>query len=460
MFDRESTPCVVCGDTNIDLAKTLYTRPYVQAVSSCSFRNLITAPTRTCDLTATHIDHIFTNKLTSALTAGTLTCDVSDHDATYVVFHENIYFANTVQYETNWTKYKPKRYLENLTRELNKTWKTHEGGTELSIDSMLSIISEAIRSQSAREFRVEKITKIKKKSWLTQSLLRCILKQHCMYREIKKNPLNRDLIDRHKKYKNALCKLLRTNKKSYHEHQLQQLKNKPKQAWQPLNHTLGRTKMNKTQPSTIMVDGKLTSSPQAKASGFNKFFSSVGKNLAEKIPSVPNDPSPLVNIPQNKLVSMFLNLPTLGEIITEIRRLNPNKQGNDQLQTRLIRDAAPAIAPFLLHVCKVSFRKGIFPDSMKSARVTPLYKTDNPTDPANYRPISVLPTFSKIFERLYHTRLAHFFESNNLLYKRQYGFRKNRSTAIALTNFYETLTRKTRQRQPGAGNLHRLEKSV
>eukprot|EP00732_Lithocolla_globosa_P004598 Lithocolla_globosa_v1_NODE_4333_length_1460_cov_23.298221.p1 type:complete len:157 gc:universal NODE_4333_length_1460_cov_23.298221:1169-699(-) len=105
---------------------------------------------------------------------------------------------------------------------------------------------------------------------------------------------------------------------------------------------------------------------------------------------------------KNKLVSMYLYLPTLTEILQEIRNLNPNKRGNDQLQTRLIRDAAPVIAPYLLHVCEVSFRKGVFPNSMKSARVTPLFKTDDPTDPANYRPISVLPTFSKIFERLPH----------------------------------------------------------
>eukprot|EP00732_Lithocolla_globosa_P000346 Lithocolla_globosa_v1_NODE_97_length_6435_cov_22.188927.p3 type:complete len:105 gc:universal NODE_97_length_6435_cov_22.188927:5927-5613(-) len=94
----------------------------------------------------------------------------------------------------------------------------------MSIDEMLSIVSEAIRTQSAREFRVARAS-------ITTA-------------------------------------------------------EKPKQAWQLLNHTLGRTKMNKTQPSTIMVDGKLTFSPDSKASGFNEFFSSVGKNLAEKIPSV------------------------------------------------------------------------------------------------------------------------------------------------------------------------------
>eukprot|EP00732_Lithocolla_globosa_P002639 Lithocolla_globosa_v1_NODE_1798_length_2330_cov_3.987692.p3 type:complete len:131 gc:universal NODE_1798_length_2330_cov_3.987692:433-825(+) len=121
---------------------------------------------------------------------------------------------------------------------------------------------------------------------------------------------------------------------------------------------------------------------------------------------------------------MLLTLPTEKELIKEIRRLDPNKRGNDQLQTPLLRDSANVIDPYLLYVIRVSFQKGVFPDSLKIARVTPLYKSDDPTDPANYRPISVLPTFSKIFERLYHSQLTTFFETNNLLYNRQYGFRK------------------------------------
>ena len=86
----------------------------------------------------------------------------------------------------------------------------------------------------------------------------------------------------------------------------------------------------------------------------------------------------------------------------------------------------------LLHIVNLSLKSGIFPEKMKIAKVLPLYKAGEKTDVNNYRPISLLPLFSKILERIMHSKLSQHFEKNNLFYGKQFGFRKNCSVDYGL----------------------------
>ena len=78
---------------------------------------------------------------------------------------------------------------------------------------------------------------------------------------------------------------------------------------------------------------------------------------------------------------------------------------------------------------------GIFPDRLKISKIIPIFKSDNASLVQNYRPISILPAISKIFERAVYNRIFQFLVDNDLLYKHQYGFRPGHSTSHALTNF-------------------------
>ena len=72
----------------------------------------------------------------------------------------------------------------------------------------------------------------------------------------------------------------------------------------------------------------------------------------------------------------------------------------------------------------MSLETGTFPEALKVAKVTPIYKKGPKTDPGNYRPISVFPIIGKVFEKVVNNRLVEFLELNNILSKDQYGFRK------------------------------------
>ena len=84
-------------------------------------------------------------------------------------------------------------------------------------------------------------------------------------------------------------------------------------------------------------------------------------------------------------------------------------------------------------------RSGVFPDDLKIAKVIPLYKSGDSSLFTNYRPISLLPAFSKVFERLIYNRLHSFFEKYNILFTSQYGFRKQSSTEHATLELIDSV---------------------
>ena len=79
----------------------------------------------------------------------------------------------------------------------------------------------------------------------------------------------------------------------------------------------------------------------------------------------------------------------------------------------------------------MSFAQGIFPDELKLARVVPIYKSGDKKEVSNYRPISVFSFYSKIFEKIIYEYVVEFMDKNEIVFKNQFGFRKNHSTQHA-----------------------------
>ena len=78
---------------------------------------------------------------------------------------------------------------------------------------------------------------------------------------------------------------------------------------------------------------------------------------------------------------------------------------------------------------------GVFPDRLKISKIIPIFKSDNASLGQNYQPISILPPFSKIFDRAVYNRIFQFLVDNDILFKHQFGFRPGHSTSHALINF-------------------------
>jgi hypothetical protein len=117
------------------------------------------------------------------------------------------------------------------------------------------------------------------------------------------------------------------------------------------------------------------------------------------------------------------------EIIRTTMQLKTKKsEGFDNISSKLFKDTIDAIALPLTHIINLSFTSGIVPQKMKIAKIIPIFKSGKHTLFNNYRPISLLPAFSKLMEKLVCNKLLHFLETRGILYKHQYGFRKHHST--------------------------------
>ena len=98
---------------------------------------------------------------------------------------------------------------------------------------------------------------------------------------------------------------------------------------------------------------------------------------------------------------------------------------------KLLKFLSPALLKPSTIVINKSLLTGIFPDKLKIAKVVPLHKKDDPSLTDNYRPISLLPSISKLFEKIVFIQLTEYLKQNKLLFEGQYGFRENHSTELA-----------------------------
>ena len=113
--------------------------------------------------------------------------------------------------------------------------------------------------------------------------------------------------------------------------------------------------------------------------------------------------------------------------------------GFDNIHIDVVKQSIDIISKPLTRIINLSLSSGIVPKQLKLARIIPLFKSGDQDLYANYRPVSVLPIFSKFLEKVVYKRLYNFLIKYNILFDNQYGFRKNHSTALALLHLYDTL---------------------
>ena len=132
---------------------------------------------------------------------------------------------------------------------------------------------------------------------------------------------------------------------------------------------------------------------------------------------------------------------SLDELQLAFRSLLPNKSpGIDDINVNILRNIYDIIEPILLYIFNLSISEGIFPDALKIAKVSPIFKSGDNCEVGNYRPISVLSCFSKILERIMYNRLYKHFLEQKLLYKKQFGFQKSHSTDHAIVQLVNEIS--------------------
>ena len=143
---------------------------------------------------------------------------------------------------------------------------------------------------------------------------------------------------------------------------------------------------------------------------------------------------------KSPIQSLYLRLTSYDEIYKLIKCININKAcGPDEISGYLIKITQSTIIPILVGLFNSCMSLGIFPDCFKTAEIIPLHKGGKKVIKTNYRPISLLPQFGKLFEKIISSRILSFINKHNLLMQNQYGFRKHYSTELAVMEVYNKL---------------------
>ena len=147
------------------------------------------------------------------------------------------------------------------------------------------------------------------------------------------------------------------------------------------------------------------------------------------------------------------------EILFLIGKLKNNSPGYDEIPAKVVKAVATLICEPLAFIFNNCISTGTVPIELKMAKVIPVFKGGNNLDVNNYRPISVLPVFSKILEKAIFNRLYNFFFYSNVFYDCQFGFLPGRSTTHTLIHLTNKITEVFEEKQFGCGTFLDLSKA-
>jgi len=173
------------------------------------------------------------------------------------------------------------------------------------------------------------------------------------------------------------------------------------------------------------------------ANAFNDHYGKVAQNLLKDMKKGNNPLSALEYFEK----SFYFKPTDKYEIFNIINNLDSKKAIDIyNFPISIIKQVSDLISPALSHIINSSIQKAIFPNELKLSKVVPLFKKGNKDEISNYRPISILPIFDKVFEKIMHIRLVTFFEKFSVLKQQQFGFQKNRSTSDATLRLVDNIS--------------------
>lgn len=424
---------IICGDFNMDLLNLENhsgTLNFLNSMNTLSLIPLITKPTRITNTSATLIDNLFVNG-SCQLMAGIIISDITDHFPIFYIrkgFHSRtIHQAQQIQYRI---------INENTLHNLSDMLSTIDFGyiQECNdIDEAVIMLFNSINEcyKVCCPIRVKTISpKDFRKPWITNEVKANVKRRQNYFILYRQNKISWDTYSR---FRNYVTSQIRTSKLNYFSRKFTEFKSSTKATWKMINNILKPRNMgNKEAIKKVIIDNVTYETKIDISNAFNSFFVNIGKNISSKLNSDFNYHKNYLK--GNYLHSFFFTPITSVDISELILSLKNKSSDLSVFPVKVLKRIKDHVAPILSEIINKSLLIGKFPDSLKIARVVPIHKAGDKTDPNNYRPISVLPLFSKIFEKVVYKQLYTYLERKQILCSEQYGFRSKKSTVQALLN--------------------------
>jgi hypothetical protein len=431
------------GDFNLDVLKYQncnLSKTYIDLLFSLGLLQVVTKPTRCKPNSATLIDHVCTSSQSQSISTYIIVSHISDHfpiivklsdvktaSAPKFIEYRDFSHANSINFTTAL-----------CALDWNDVLVSDNAQTAYNLfsDSFLNLFNLFFPIKKLKFNRnVHNIEKC-----MTPGLLVSRKNKIMLGKNFSKNP-NDVNSTCYKNYRNVYNRTVKAAKKLFYDSQFKLNQANIKKTWELMFEVIKKTKSKTNDISSILADNVSFSDPKMIAEKFNEFFTGVAQKIADKIPPA-SMPDNFFNTPPNQPIFDFESTPvTSSEIVDVIKELKVKKTLDcNGLSTLLLSKHALTLSTPLKHVISLSLNTGIVPVQLKIAKVIPIFKSGDKQQLDNYRPISLLNVFSKIYERVVYNRLVTFLNVNHLLSPYQFGFRKGHSTVHPLTLFMNNVS--------------------
>ena len=267
----------------------------------------------------------------------------------------------------------------------------------------------------------------------------------------------------------------RDSKKKWQIEQFEKNKQKSSDIWKNIRSLVNIKPSKSTSIKLSDERNNLISDSGMISNIFNDHFSTLGANVQKKIPTANGSYMDYLNkrgknekgeknkgkhIINPNGCSFFLTATGPDEISKIIDRLDSSKStGPFGIPIFLLKIFKEFFSIWLSELINLCFETGEFPTLIKLAKVTPIHKKESKLDHLNYRPISLLSVFSKIYEKCIYSRIYHYLVQNDLIYSKQFGFRASYSTNHAIISLTEYIRSKLDSGEYVCGVFVDLEKA-
>ena len=262
-----------------------------------------------------------------------------------------------------------------------------------------------------------------------------------------------------KLYRNCLQFLIELSKKSYCDDYFNKYSSDTKKMWSGIKQIITTKSKSLNHPLKISAQNKHeVTDPQQIANSFNEYFANIEQNLVTVI--LPTNNSPTDYLKNSPAHSFFLFPCTHNEIQLEIDKLTTGKTtGPYSFPAAIIKILKLVIAKPLETIFNFSFQSGVVPSKFKVARVIPVFKSGSKLLRSYYRPISLLPIFNILLEKLVYRRLTSFLEHTKVLSDCQFGFRPKHSTIYTILLIIDKIQKAIESRSYSLGIFLNLKKA-
>ena len=267
---------------------------------------------------------------------------------------------------------------------------------------------------------------------MSDSLKKCKNKKNKLLKQYKRGVIAKEV---YTNYNRIYRKLIKSEQCKIFKEKLVHAGSNGKMKWKAIKAGL-LLESEKSKIAKIEINGRLITQDKEIATSFKNHFETCALKLADGLPK-GEDTSVIME--QGECWG-FEHISEIG-IVEIIRSLiNKNSSGYDSLSNKMLKREAYAFAKLIKPIINESIDMGIFPECLKTAKLLPVFKKGNTMNMDNYRPISLLPVLSKVFEKVLNNKLTSIIE-NKYIDENQFGFRKNHSTEDAVLRFVDKLER-------------------